>query len=228
MVPIWIGLIGFSALSFYLTRYLIRHDEEVKLSKSQENFLGLVALMVTLLGGLIPIVLWTNSLFATPWQQFILAISFTTMLGITATVDAATKYIYDMLLLAFTVLHTVLLILSKAPWQDALLGALIGGGIYLAIRVISQFIFKREAFGMGDVYLMSAIGLVIGTKTVLMVAFGAFYLALFYVMIVWIIRRGRGIPEYVPFGPFMCLAAWLAFIWGDRLLMLYYRVILGL
>ena len=169
LLPLMVLILTLSTLSSAVTQRLITQDSEVLLNKSQVRLLGLVALFLTLAGSLIPLGMWQAQLTQTEWPKLVLAISFTTLLVITALVDAATRYIYDMLLLIFSAVHVVLLILIKTPWQEPVYGALLGGGLYLAIRLISQWVFKKEAFGLGDVYLMAAIGLVIGFKYVLLV-----------------------------------------------------------
>ena len=47
-------------------------------------------------------------------------------------------------------------------WQDALIGAFLGGGLLLLVRTIGNFYYKQDTLGLGDVKLMTAGGLWLG------------------------------------------------------------------
>lgn len=221
-----VGLL-LSAVAGGLTAYLLARDEDQPRSVKALWLLGLSAALLTLIGSLYPILNQAHRLFPASGSYLLLIMTFTCMLSITAVVDAASHYIYDLVLLIFTAICAVFIVLAKLPLQSALIGAAMGGGLYLAIRLLSRWVFKKEAFGMGDVLLMTSIGCVVGARFSLLVALGAFYIALAYVLVVWVLKRGRGLPEYIPFGPFMCLAAWIALHWGEALIALYMRTFLG-
>lgn len=227
-------------LSYALTVYLIAHDESAQFSRSQVKRLGLIALFVALIGLLAPylgpssgsIGLSTSPAIGT-WPSFLLYCSFVAMLVVTGLVDAATRYIYDLVLLAFSLVHFTLKLILGGPvlgYLDVIkgmaMGAVIGGGIYLVIRLGAAWVFKKEAFGMGDVLLMAAIGLVMGPRDTLLVAVGAFYVALVLIGLIWLFKR-EVVKDYIPFGPFMCITAWLIYLWGNEIYGAYMGLILG-
>ncbi len=53
-------------------------------------------------------------------------------------------------------------------WADMGLGALMGGGILLAIRTISNYFYEEDALGLGDVKLLAAAGIWLGPHHVLL------------------------------------------------------------
>lgn len=101
-------------------------------------------------------------------------------------------------------------------WPDRLvaaaLGALAGGGSFLALRLCYRLVTRREGMGLGDVKLMAGIGAGLGLAALPMVTLLAGVSALIVAGLrAW--RRGRGLRRAgrVPFGAFLALAA--AAVW---------------
>lgn len=65
------------------------------------------------------------------------------------------------------------LALGLRPWQDALIGALIGGGFFYLVRLSCTLLLHREGLGAGDVKLMLVSGLLLGWKGVLLAILAA-------------------------------------------------------
>jgi leader peptidase (prepilin peptidase)/N-methyltransferase len=84
----------------------------------------------------------------------------------------------------------------------SLAGLLVGGGSVWIVRIIGQWVLKREAMGFGDVILMAAIGSFLGWQPTLIVFFLAPLCALVVVAACWVFRRDREIP----YGPYLSLA----------------------
>jgi len=77
---------------------------------------------------------------------------------------------------------------------------------------------RKEAMGIGDVYLMAAIGGVLGWEAAVLVFFLAPFFGLVYG--VWnLVRRG---DHEVPYGPFLALAAGVVMLVEDRVVA-YFR-----
>ncbi|WP_135507067.1 prepilin peptidase [Roseovarius aestuariivivens] len=55
------------------------------------------------------------------------------------------------------------LITGQPPLTDALLGALIGSGVFIILRVGYRVIRRREGLGLGDIKLMAGLGAAIGS-----------------------------------------------------------------
>jgi len=104
---------------------------------------------------------------------------------------------------------------------ESLLGLLAGGGSLWAFAWLGWLLFKRESLGAGDVKLMAALGLLLGWKGSL--------LAIFLAALggaAWGIAQRRGRHAELPFGPWLALGSWIAFLWSDTLLSWYLDLVL--
>ena len=106
------------------------------------------------------------------------------------------------------------------PLIDAVVGAIAG---YLSLWIVF-WIFKlltgKEGMGYGDFKLLAALGAWLGWQMLPMVillstAAGA------AIGIAGIIFAGRSRENTIAFGPFMAVAGWIAFVWGDNILSAY-------
>ena len=83
---------------------------------------------------------------------------------------------------------------------------LVGGGIFLIITLIGGAIAGKEAMGFGDVKLMGALGLFFGWRNIILISVMSFLFAAI-VSIIILISRKKKFSEYIPFGPFIVVAA---------------------
>jgi leader peptidase (prepilin peptidase)/N-methyltransferase len=93
----------------------------------------------------------------------------------------------------------------------SLAGAAAGAGIIYATRALGTLVFRREAMGIGDVYLMAAVGGCLGWEAAVLVFFAAPFLGLVYGL--WHLARKRG--SEVPYGPFLGMAAGIIMLVQD-------------
>lgn len=89
---------------------------------------------------------------------------------------------------------------------DMLLGMITGAGIFLLITLIGGLIAGKEAMGFGDVKLMGALGLYFGFSGIIVISLIAFLLGAI-ISIALIATKQKKSDEYIPFGPFIVLAA---------------------
>lgn len=89
---------------------------------------------------------------------------------------------------------------------DMLLGMITGAGIFLLITLIGGLIAGKEAMGFGDVKLMGALGLYFGFSGIIVISLIAFLLGAI-ISIILITTKKKKTDEYIPFGPFIVLAA---------------------
>jgi leader peptidase (prepilin peptidase)/N-methyltransferase len=111
------------------------------------------------------------------------------------------------------------LFLPPGIW-DSVVGAALGAGILLAIRWVWLRLKGVDAMGLGDVKMLAMIGAFLGWKQVWVVL----VLASFAGAIIGIgltMARGRSMQSRLPFGTFLALAAYVASLWGDRLVAWY-------
>lgn len=147
-----------------------------------------------------------------------LYISFWSMLLITAMIDWDHLVVLDSVLLFFSAIDLILLVFLGYSWKHYTLGALAGVVIYGLIYVISRSIYKKEAFGSGDITLIAAVGIVFGAKKTLMISMMAFYIALVIIMVLKISGKKIAKHDEIPFGPSICLAAFVMSIYGDPIM----------
>jgi leader peptidase (prepilin peptidase)/N-methyltransferase len=90
--------------------------------------------------------------------------------------------------------------------KDMLLGMVAGAGIFLVITLIGGLIAGKEAMGFGDVKLMGALGLYFGFSGIIVVALLAFLIGAI-ISIILLATKKKKTDEYIPFGPFIVIAA---------------------
>lgn len=94
---------------------------------------------------------------------------------------------------------------------DKMLGLLIGGGIFLLITVIGGLIAGKEAMGFGDVKLMCGLGLIFGAIGIINISLMSFLIGA-VLSIILLATKKKKTDEYIPFGPFIVIAAFIAMI----------------
>ncbi len=100
---------------------------------------------------------------------------------------------------------------------DAVIGAAAGylslWSVYQAFRLLTG----KEGMGYGDFKLLAALGAWLGwQKLLLVIVLSSAVGALFGIALILIAGRDRAQP--IPFGPFLAVAGFLAYVWGDALL----------
>ena len=92
------------------------------------------------------------------------------------------------------------------------------------ITLIGGLIAGKEAMGFGDVKLMGALGLYFGLYGIIVVSLIAFLLGA-VISIVLIATKKKKSDEYIPFGPFIVMAAIIViFVPFDILVQILYKV----
>jgi leader peptidase (prepilin peptidase)/N-methyltransferase len=105
-------------------------------------------------------------------------------------------------------------------FRGALLGAVVGGGFLLLVYGAYRLIRKKEGLGMGDVTMMLMVGAFLGwPRTLLVLILASFSGALFGVYL--IVRKGKNVQFALPFGTFIAPAAFVAMLWGERIVRAY-------
>jgi len=98
--------------------------------------------------------------------------------------------------------------LGWPPLLEYLAGAVVGALFFIVVELLSRLLFRKEGMGGGDMKLGAAIGALLGVKSALL----SFGIAVFAGAIIGIfllsLRRKKKV-DYIPFGPFMVLSAFL-------------------
>lgn len=96
--------------------------------------------------------------------------------------------------------------------KDMILGMFAGSIIFVLITFLGRIISGKEAMGFGDVKFMGALGLYFGVSRIVEITLSAFLLSAICSIVILIIRFCilKTKDEYIPFGPFLCVAAILS------------------
>ena len=88
----------------------------------------------------------------------------------------------------------------------SLMGAIVGGGLVWAVRILGSLAFGKEAMGLGDVHLMAGVGAVLGWIDPALAFFVAPFFGLAWAALAPALGRLVRIPTVLPYGPHLALA----------------------
>ncbi len=145
---------------------------------------------------------------------------FTGMLIALFVTDLRHRLLPDAITLRGTVVGIAVAFWVAPGWVDALLGALGGLMLLLAIRALYGWIRGHEGLGYGDAKMLCLVGAFLGWPLMLVTAMLAFLLGA--AVGVALIATGRGGPRTeLPLGSFLAAAAVIAMVAGDRIVTWY-------
>ena len=155
--------------------------------------------------------LLTGILFALSYKifgmsfEFLIALTFISALLIVIVSDFNYMIIPDEVLLFFGILLIIELLIAKG-FGVALLSivnGIIGFVFMLILKIIGDFIFKRESMGGGDIKLLALFGIMLGWQNAIITIFLGAIIGLPISLILLIKNK----DNVVPFGPFLSIAA---------------------
>lgn len=109
---------------------------------------------------------------------------------------------------------------SDMTFLQALLGAVVGAGVLLLIYGIYYLVRKKEGLGLGDVTMMLLVGAYLGWQAAFLTLILASFLGAL-VGIFFILFRKKDMQFALPFGTFLAPAAFVALIWGEKIITAY-------
>ncbi len=109
---------------------------------------------------------------------------------------------------------------------DHIIGAMVGGGVFLLLYFGAIWLLKREAMGFADVKLTAAIGLLLGWQRLLFAVLVASVVGSIVLVLLNRIRNQERTTEY-PFGPFLTGGALVSLFVGAPLITWYVGILLG-
>lgn len=101
---------------------------------------------------------------------------------------------------------------------DALAGMLVGFLTFLAIAGLSLLVFKKEGMGGGDIKLMGVLGLYVGFFNNIQIFILSFFIAAI-ISIFLLATKIKKSDDYIPFGPFIVLAAYITMLFPTSVTM---------
>jgi leader peptidase (prepilin peptidase)/N-methyltransferase len=101
-----------------------------------------------------------------------------------------------------------------APLSSAVIGAAAG---YLSLWLVYhgfRLLTGKEGMGYGDFKLFAVLGAWLGWQQLPLIILAASFVgAITGLVFILIFGRDRHLP--IPFGPFLCVAGWIAMLWGE-------------
>ncbi len=162
------------------------------------------------------------------WDYVLLVLQFITLLILipVSVIDFHHYIIPDSITLSGLVIGiSVSFIPGGITPQLSLIGVLAGGGTLFCIGLFGEYIMrKKDSMGGGDIKLLAFIGAVFGWKiTLLAIVFGALLGSIIGVLL--ILLRILEKDKHIPFGPFLAIGTWTAFLYGEAILTRYFAFI---
>lgn len=157
--------------------------------------------------------------------DFVLSVILISGLIISTFIDIEHKIIPDYvtlpLLIFFIAVNLFRYLLSNNPnfIIDSLAGMFLGGGFLFLIAVV-----WRGGMGGGDIKLAALIGSAVGWEMVLLVLFLSFIAGAVSGLIL-ILTGKKTRKDIIPFGPFLCLGAFISILWGKIIIYWYLNII---
>jgi len=119
-------------------------------------------------------------------------------------IDLMELIIPDKITFPTLLLGLVYQFLLKKP-VDSVVGVATGVLLGFLIRVLGAFIFKQEAFGLGDIKLLACLGAFLGPFGVLFSLFAGSFLGSTFGIFFFLKKKKR----IIPFGPFLSISGTL-------------------
>nr|WP_232068729.1 A24 family peptidase [Nitrospira sp. KM1] len=162
--------------------------------------------------------------FGFTWTATFYAMLFSGLLVVAGT-DLSHKIIPDVITIPgiFIGLLGAITVLPVGPW-NSILGILVGGGILWALAWISPYLFGKEGMGGGDIKLLAMIGAFLGWKPALLtIMIGSLVGSMVGIGLIGlrIIQR----DDYIPFGPFLVIAAVISLFFSQPILSWYQHLL---
>ncbi|TWT17524.1 prepilin peptidase [Luteimonas marina] len=106
------------------------------------------------------------------------------------------------------------------PAKPALLGAIAGYASLWSVWWVFKQVTGKEGMGHGDFKLLAALGAWVGLAGVLPIILLSSVVGAVAGSI-WLAMKGRDRATPIPFGPYLAIAGWVVFMWGEQLIGLY-------
>ncbi|MCG8315476.1 MAG: A24 family peptidase [Pseudomonadales bacterium] len=104
--------------------------------------------------------------------------------------------------------------------EPALIGAIAGYLSLWSIYWLFKLVTGKEGMGYGDFKLLAAMGAWMGWKMLpIIIVLSSFVGAFIGIAFILIQGRDKNIP--IAFGPYLAIAGWIAFFWGDAIIRAY-------
>ena len=149
---------------------------------------------------------------------FLLALVLTAI----AVIDWKKMIIPNYLVLAVAALAILSFLVKQGPTA----GNRVIGCLAVSMPMAALNIFIKRCFGMGDVKLCAAAGLLLGYPGMLLAMFLAVLTGGSYAVFL-LIKSRENRNMRMPFGPFLAAGIWIAYVFGEELIGWYLKMLEG-
>jgi leader peptidase (prepilin peptidase)/N-methyltransferase len=112
---------------------------------------------------------------------------------------------------------------SILPWTASLVGAILGGGILLAVGLGYEKLRKKQGLGMGDVKMMAMIGAFLGWPLAILTLMSGSLFGTILGILLMLLGRGN-LQTKLAFGVFLGIGTALSVFYGLPFLAWYLRI----
>ena len=117
------------------------------------------------------------------------------------------------------IIFIVRLFIPLNPWWDAYAGAILGFGLLYLIAIVS-----KGGMGGGDIKYFAVLGLFLGVKGILLTLFLAAFVGMLFGLVFMMLGKLKR-RQPVPFAPFIGLAAWISYSFGEQIWKMYFQLL---
>lgn len=155
--------------------------------------------------------------------QFLAAFAMTAALVAMSGIDIKVQLLPDSMTLPFLWLGLLISLIGGGLFVDpetAIIGAALGYLSLWSVYHLFKLATGKEGMGYGDFKLLAMLGAWTGASMLpLIIMLSA--LAGSVIGLGLIMFQGRDKATPLPFGPYLAIAGWIAFLWGDRIMGAY-------
>ena len=161
--------------------------------------------------------------FGFGWQGFAASV-FSCFLVALSGIDLRTRLLPDQLTLTLMWLGLIASLDNLfLPAKPALLGAIAGYMSLWTVWWVFRQLTGKEGMGHGDFKLLAALGAWVGLKGIIPIILLSSVVGAI-VGSIWLYSQGRDKATPIPFGPYLAIAGWIVFFWGDQIIGSYLRL----
>ncbi|MBI5466703.1 MAG: prepilin peptidase [Candidatus Kerfeldbacteria bacterium] len=118
--------------------------------------------------------------------------------------------------LSLAIVGLVSALVGGLPPLEVLLGGLAGAGFFGLQYVLS----KKRWVGSGDILLGGALGLLLGWRMLGLALFLAYFIGALVASVLLLLKRQHASAS-IPFGPYLAIGGYLAWVWGTAIMNWY-------
>lgn len=156
--------------------------------------------------------------FKLPGISLVLLWICVSLLIVIAFIDIDHQIIMDRMQILLLLFSSLYVYATSNNYLDHLLGAFLAGGLMLIIYLVS-----RGGMGAGDVKLSFVLGLLLGLKSAIVCLMFAFLFG-GIVGVILLSFKIKSRKDPIPFGPFLCLGAFVSLIYGPYIVYWYWSL----